>query len=335
MRQHLEKAGKAPAFSAGNETSEPIRQLHTLSELLVRVSGTITITGGTGAGSWHADAAYRILRLLKVDYDGETRVNLNGPDCLLLDTLFEPQVRVITFPSSLAAAAYSFDVVYRIPFHMLGARQEQKHGFALPTRLVDAPMLKITGGNAGDLTYGSTDYTTIVFTTANVEVFERVMDGIPTPVRGTYSPLLIGQSTVRYVASLSEEVHELPGMAAGRELRALIATAHQYGSGDVDYRRVDSVLTKLGLHVPGSDNLPPVDTTVIQRLNALVYNRSSVITGAYVLDPAENRNVGPHELWTVTRGQRPNVKFDATYNGSNGDHLLRFMTLSTAGRVAG
>lgn len=337
MRLGIERAGKAPEFVSGQETSEPIRQVHSLLAYLdVLVEGSLVITGGSGAGSYHTDAAHRVLRSLAVDYDGGTRIRVQGVDLATMEALFEPQPMVQTFPSSLAAGTYPISVLYRIPFLMPFAHQTQRERFALPVKLVDTPLLKIEAGAPGDLTYGATDYSGIAFSGMTVQVYERPLLGIAPPRVGEYFPLLLNSTTYRLAGDVSSETHELTGfqgVPGTRELRAVIATAAAHGAGETDYRASNSILLKLGIHIPGVEKIDPVTASLIQRHNAQVYNRTSVRTGVYVLDAAENQNVAPHELWRLLQGQRPYVTFDADHNGSNGDHIVRFLTISTAGRV--
>lgn len=334
MRQGYEKAGKAPTFSEGNETSVEIRQKNTLRELHLRLTGKITIAGGEGGGEYHEDAAHRIARILKVDYDGETRINAHGVDLATLETQFEPQATPQTFPTSLAEGSHDFDVLVRVPFYMPGLFETQSGRFALPTKLVDAPLLKVQWGNVADLTHGDTDYDTIEFEEVRVELYEVPLRGVPPAVPGQYFPLLLNTSIYRLTEDVTEEVHELPGMPGGRELRAVIASAAAHGSGDTDFRRSDDVLTKVGITVNGVEEISPVPASLIQRRNARLYNLSAVRAGVYVLDPAEDRDGQPYGVWSIRRGLRPFVQFDADHNGDNGQHQIRFLMVATDGRIA-
>lgn len=331
MRLGMERAGKAPDFSAGNETSVEIRQKNILRALHLRVRGNIVVTGGTGAGNYHADAAYRIAKRIKVDWDGQERQSYYGTDLATLEALFLPVARVQTFPTSLAAATYPFDVIYALPFFLPGVPFEQSRRFALPTKLVDAPLLSVEWGEAEDLAYG--DDGALTFSGVSVELYEQKMMATAPPIPGAYFPLLLNNSQYRLLADVSDEVHELPSLPGGRELVRVIATALNNGASDEDYRRSDAVLTKLGLNVNGVDEIDPIPASVIQRENAVLYDLAAVRTGVYVLDAAADDDARPNSVWTIERGLRPYVTFDGDYDSGAGQHLIRFLAMSTDGRI--
>lgn len=332
MRLGRERAGKAPVFSEGNPSSIEIRQKNILRAIQLRVKGNIVVTGGTGAGSIHADAPYRVARIISSSWDGEERQSVFGTDLKTFHNLFNPKERTQTFPTTLTAGTKAFDVIYTLPFGMPHCKDEQSRRFALPTKVVDAPMLGVQWGNVGDLTYGATDYTSIAYSGVTVEVYEITMHGVAPAVRGYYLPLMLKTSFQRIVEDVTGEVHELPGWVGGQEIRAVIATALEHGAGDTDYRASSTLLTKLGLGVNGVEEMEPVATAIIQGDNEQDYNLSTIPTGVAVLDSATDRDVSPGQIHVLQRGMKPYVKFDADHNSGNGQQMIRFLTIGTEGR---
>jgi hypothetical protein len=317
-------------FHEGRTITHKIRQLNILAGLLLRFTGTWTVTGGNGAGTILSDAVWRaFLRRYAVNWNNADMQRAYGPTLRVLEKLFHPAPMIQDGPTALAAAtAEGIELNAFIPFYMFHSHRPDEFAFATADVSVRSPVLQIECGRASEAATGETGVLSIA--NGRIEVYEIPMLGTPT-AGDAYSPLLITQ--IEYAVNANAASARIPfdQMLPGMEIRAVIIESHAKGAGD-EYVHNSDVLTYAALNINGTDVFHRTAATVIRNRNVMFYQLNALETGVAVLDAAEDMNTGRGELWTVRGQLRPYLEVDLQKQA--GENRLLITIIATNGRIA-
>lgn len=320
----------APDFRAGGRTSVALRTDSLIRSYLLRITGNMTVTGGTGVGTIHPDAAFRLVPEVRIQAGGVAIVDTTGPTLGRLERLMEPTVTPQTVPDSLAAGAVEpFDVAIAIPLAFMHSFTPEFH--ALPSWALPALQLTVGFANPADLAYGNDGQ--LGFTNVAVELYEEVQEGSPKNAR-MYAPVQTITNEVPVVANVSdgkvrlEQISPIGG--SKMEIRGIMVEA--FDNAASDYLRTNGILNEVGFYLDNREVFEKIPAGLIQRRNAKTYGLTGTELGVYLLDAAEDKKTGQGDLWTQDRANAvPYLSYDATYPGT--PSILRVTTLGVAGRI--
>lgn len=335
-------------FAAGSTRSCPIPQGKVLAGIIMVVEGTCTVTGGSGAGTVHADAAYRVAQNIVVKADGQNIFNSEGGTNRIIQKMFRgSEYTQDPLSTDAAGTAETIKSIFYIPFRMpkaldVGLSRDVVDRFALPTRHVDSPTLHVTWGNASDLVFDG-DFTSMAFSNMTVTLWGISQMGTP-DIGEWYNPLMVDTVVTPIAASGNRQVQHYDKLASltprtrgGRvfvpEIRALIYEALDQSADG--YRHANSLLTELSLNVNNADEFRGYDPEQLQEDNLRDYRGALTATeaGVYVIDAAaDDLDVAPGQLLTLRSSVAPYTEFNWTLG--TGTNRLRTTILSAHMRVA-
>jgi hypothetical protein len=275
--------------------------------LLLRLTGTFTVTGGTGAGTRHADSLFRLFRTIQVLTGGSSQLTLTGSTARFMDRLLNPSAFESTLPSALTAGlSESVEVNLYIPFAM--PHSHDPYEFAMPAYGygTDFPTLVIDAGAIGDVATGEDG--TLALNSATLEVYEGIVEGIQTPT-SEFGVLETFQTEETSSGSETARRVYLPSIVGGQhEIRAVIIEALNATTDAVS----DTLISHVRLLVNGADAQEKVAWDVLRNINKVKYDMSAREAGVVVLDAADDKGTGPGELWEPSTGDRPYLELTTT-----------------------
>lgn len=176
MKPLKRRLGDLAYTSSGSVSTLQLPRNFNYRSLICRVAGSVIVTGGSGAGAVHQYSAYKSISKLEVIANGRDTIISVSPDHLqLLNTIDYGCVPVFTNPTNDAAATYSFNCSFIIPFEV--HRSIRPVDTLLPSAGLSTLDLKVTWGAGADMFTGAVDFTSAAIqtsTTLSVQSFEEI-----------------------------------------------------------------------------------------------------------------------------------------------------------------
>jgi len=170
------RLGDLAYTSAGSISTLQLPRNFNYRALICRLAGSVVVTGGSGAGAPHVYGAFKAISKVEVIANGRDTIISVAPDLLqVLNTIDYGTVPVFTNPTNDAAATYSFNCSFVIPFEV--RRAIRPVDTLLPSSGLSTLDLKVTWGAGSDMFTGAVDFTTAAIqttTTLSVQSFEEI-----------------------------------------------------------------------------------------------------------------------------------------------------------------
>jgi hypothetical protein len=297
---------EAPPGVTNDETSVDLRQRTVNAAYLLRMEGTVGVTGGTGAGTVVDDSVYRPFRRLALNAADFDFQSITGR-ALYLEHAFMNLSPWPQTPIADLSDGASNDVVANIllPGQMLWTLSPDE--FGIPTQLLDSPRLvlnmldaeEMVTGNDGALAFTSGP----TFTLYEVPYMELQERGIsPAGFLGVRR-----KTVVKNITQAGDVQVVLSHLGAGHDLRAVIVNALE-ADADGKYSPSDTLIEQVrGPILGGVPKFEQNPWDVYQDKNVSEYQLDAVESGAIVLDSAEDKRTDLGQMWKV-----PMVKEDPT-----------------------
>lgn len=303
-------------YGAGTTQSILLPTERLISYYLLRVTCSITMVGGTGAGAVFADAAARFIRKITIHYDDNDYVVLSGQALSLFQRFYGDAALFQAIPASTAAGvAHLCEFNYRIPFYGMGSKRP--NDFAFPTKNVRAPQLTVEWAPIVDLytlaidgVPGISAGTAPAVFLDEVTVLEKAAGDAENPNPLDYGMTLINQVNVPVTASLNDVPIYLDHLGPGMELRGVLIESMDTGSGDARHTYSDAGVTGVRLTVNGVPEVEKTSWAQLHHENVPDWGLAAPIVGALLLDSATDKDTRTGQLWTIKRGFRTRVDVD-------------------------
>lgn len=176
MKPLKRRLGDLAYTSSGSVSTLQLPRNFNYRSLICRMAGSVIVTGGSGAGAPHVYGAYKAISKVEIIANGRDTIISVAPDMLqLLNTIDYGTVPAFTNPTNDAAATYSFNCSFIIPFEV--HRSVRPVDTLLPSAGLSTLDLKVTWGAGADMFTGSVDFTTAAIqtsTTLSVQSFEEI-----------------------------------------------------------------------------------------------------------------------------------------------------------------
>lgn len=314
----FERHPDAPPSAVNDETSVDLRQRNVNAAYLLRMTATVDVTGGTGAGTVPDDSLFRFMgrqALNAADFDF---MSYSGRFLYLYHLIMGRQQWPQTPIADLSAGA-SNDIVanYLIPGYMLWSLSPDE--FGIPTTLLDSPRLVLNVGTPEQMAIGLDG--TLAFTSdPDFELFE--VPYMELSERGISPAQFAGirvKTTKKPVTQQGETNVVLSHLKAGHDLRAVFVNALE-ADADGKYSPSDSLIdTVRGPILNGRAKMERVAFGRHQDKNVAEYDLASTVTGAAVLDSAEDQRTDRGQMWKVPNVQEdPYIELETNAPSANG-----------------
>jgi hypothetical protein len=334
MKLNSEYVSRAPEWRSDGEDTINLPASHVVDHHVLIVDYDWAVAGGTGAGAIHSDAYARILREFVLRGNNQDLQSLSGSALHLYNLLLQRESFTQTPPTSVAAGAAQAarQSVILLPTGHMGHAAFGGREFAFPPIL--SPKATFRWGTAQDLTTSAADGVAS-FANVRTKLLERFHQQ-PLPPRGGYAPVLIAQKTQQVAAagSLTVELDFLFSASTGgpgMEVRAILVEGLTDGVGGRRYAPSNAVVTDLRVKISGETVRERVEFADMRQLNKVTYGLGTLVTGAVLLDAAEDETVVAGELWTV-HGRGANEVILTVAPQGAGQNMVRVTTVYTAGR---
>lgn len=320
---------EAPDYSEGRTTSVEIQERHLLAQHDLIVDYDWAVTGGGGAGDILDDAAYRLVRELSVESGQGTLHHVRGDTLGVIQRLWGTEEYAQTDPTTDAAGTDEDDrqAIIPIPYYVLHSLTPYEA--ALPTWAAQA-RLQVTWDDISALVDGEDGDPAI--DNAATQLIERPIFGVSKKPASRWAGMSI-RKVERAITQDGSVIFDLDHLTRGQELMVVIVQGMaKDDSNDDEYLFDDSVVTKIGpLDIDGSEEFRRTRADAIQQRNKVVYERSSLETGVWVLDAAEDMRTGRGELWTVRGEERPELEIEVV-KATNATRVIVTTIALTRGR---
>lgn len=184
MKPYKRRVDSQAYISSGSQSFIRLPRNYNYRSLFCRISGSVIVTGGTGAGAPHTLAAYKAISRLEIVVDGRDTILSCDPAALaIMNAIDYGTFPNFSNPSNDTAATYSFNGSFIIDFQM--KRGKFATDTLFPATGLTSFDLVVTWGAGSDMFTGSVDFTSAVIqttTTLSVTSFEEIGD--PTKVVG-------------------------------------------------------------------------------------------------------------------------------------------------------
>lgn len=308
----------APPGATNDETSVDLRQRTVQAAYLLRMTGTVDVTGGTGAGSVPDDSLYRFIRRIALNAADFDFQSVSGR-ALYLEHAFMNLSPWPQTPIADLSASASNNIVanYLLPGQMLWSLSPDE--FGIPTQLLDSPRMvlnlldaeEMVTGNDGAFAFSSGPEFTL-YEIPYLELQERGIN--PASFLGVRR-----KTVVKPVTQAGETQVVLSHLGAGHDLRAVIVNALE-ADADGKYSPSDTLVEDVrGPVLGGVPKFETVPFEVLQDKNVSDYQLAAVQSGAIVLDSAEDKRTDPGQMWKVPAVKEdPTIEFTAGTPSANG-----------------
>lgn len=170
------RIGSLTYSAAGQPSTLQLPRNYNYRKLLCRLSGSVVVSGGSGAGAVHTYAAYRAISKIEIVANGrDTIISIPAEKLHMLNRYDYGCAATFTNPSNDAAATYSFDAFFIVPFALQRAIRPIDTLF--PSAGLSTFDLKVTWGAGADMFTGAVDFTSATIqTTTQLDVtsFEEI-----------------------------------------------------------------------------------------------------------------------------------------------------------------
>lgn len=319
---------KNPDYSPGQRRTVELRRRSVIAWYLLVVSWDHAVTGGSGAGAIYSDAVFRWIDRIELIVAGTARQVYSGQFLRILHKLLGQEEWPQTPPTSVAASASETGrrAYFALPLQMPHSFTPEE--FGLPTQLAEDPTLAITWAQYGALFNELIDGVPAA-SNVSVELYEApVLD--PAIPAGSHHALEIRDTFIDITQSGTPRI-ELPHLAPGHELRAVIVEAFQGGTGGTDFEYSNSLISKMKLVINGKDVLDLVPFSVLQARNKVAYQLEAIETGVVVIDAAEDKRTAAGELFIIAGTEKPYLEVNAAKQ--SGECRIRVTTISVSTRL--
>lgn len=303
--------GRPLEYSAGRRTSEQLNQRNIVTRYIVRVTGTLVVTGGTGAGTVREDAPGRILAALRILGSSQTIQSWTGRTLWLVQRLFGAAELPQVLPADDIAGSTEIDIRLAVPMHML--RSLTPNQTAFPTAAVASPRIDTDWAPLTEIFDGG-DATGVRLDNPRVEIYEDKLLGLPADARGPgrFERPFVYSMERAVNAAVTGSLFDMDVVVPGSRLRMLIIEAFAGGAGGGGFDPSDDVLTELSLRLNGVEEYSGIPFSEIQAANKAEYGLAAVQTGVGIIDFAEDMYTAGDALPRVEGLQRPQLVYDAT-----------------------
>ncbi len=176
MKPLKRRVGSVTYSASGSVSSIDLPRNYNYRKLMCRLSGSVIVSGGSGAGGVHTYAAFRAISRVELIANGrDTILSAPAEAFAVLNTIDYGTPPVFSNPSNDAAATYSFNCNFIIDLAIMKA--VRPIDTLLPAAGLSTLELKITWGAGADMFTGSVDFTSAAIqttTTLVVEAFEEI-----------------------------------------------------------------------------------------------------------------------------------------------------------------
>lgn len=170
------RVGSANYSSSGGVSTIELPRQYNYRKLSCRLSGSVIVSGGSGAGAVHTYAAYRAISRIELIANGRDTIWSIAPEAIaVMNILDYGAVPSFSNPSNDAAATYSFNAHFIIDLALVRAVRPIDTLF--PSAGLSTLDLKITWGAGADMFTGAVDFTSAAIQTTTeltVQSFEEV-----------------------------------------------------------------------------------------------------------------------------------------------------------------
>lgn len=286
MKPLKRRLGSLLYTQAGSVSTLELARNFLYRKLLLRIAGSVIVTGGTGAGAPHVRAAYRSISRIELIANGrDTVLSLPAEAFEVFNRIDYGCVPNAAHPSNDAAATYSFNASLIIDFAL--KRGMRPIDTLFPALGLSSLDLKITWGAGADMFTGATDFTSAAIQTTTelvVESFEEIPDtGVP---KGLSVNKLFAIDRVITAASTNDKI-QIP---IGNAYRGFLFKT------DVDNVPVDTMLDGISIE---SGTVVYQKWLSIEELidyNKLQYGLETALVGHYNVDFMDSDGYGAEFL---------------------------------------
>lgn len=316
-----------PVWQEGQPSRVDLPRQNNVRAYLLRLTGALKITGGTGAGKYLENGIWRLLRQIQVRVGGRDVMNFSGPFLFLYLYLFQAEARIQTEPESVAKdSSNPIDLWAELPLYLPHSVNPDEFGF--PTSRLPNPELIPTYGRAVDLVKGSDGVPSLEGMAAQLY---QVYHDDTTRAPGSYRPLLITQVD-RAIVSTGPEPIQLSALVAGDEVRAVFIEALAGGANGTGHEYADDLVETVRFNMSGRAVREEVPFALIQQDNVVDYRLDTgIMPGVAVLDAAPTGQTGAGQMWTVEGHVSPTL--DLKVNKLAGDCKVRVTVIYARGRL--
>lgn len=324
MRYGWVPAGKAPDYLAGRTSVAPLPTDIIGRSLLVRLTGDLVVTGGTGAGAVRADAVAKLIDAVEIKAGNQTLQSWFGSALMVAERYFEPAQTPQVLPADDTAGTTAIDVQLRIPCYEPRSLTGDEKALALA--VLPTPKLSITWGQPGDIFTDGTDNTGVELQNASVEVSVQTLEDMVARGRSFALPLVYSYE-VDVTQSAQGKAVVLDNILAGTEVRAIIIQAEATGADAGGYEGSDALLSLVRFKINSREEINAA-RSVLQGDDVRTYGLDAATAGVVVLDAAKDERTerGASQLWTLAGREKPSVLLDLTKQA--GDNRVRLTVIA-------
>lgn len=175
MKPLKRRAGSLNYSSSGSVGTIELPRNYNYRKLMCRLSGSVIVSGGSGAGAPHVRAAYKAISRLELIANGrDTIFSLPAEIFEVFNRIDYGCAPSATHPSNDAAATYSFNASFIIDLALM--RGVTPIDALFPAAGLSTLDLKVTWGAGSDMFTGAVDFTSAAIQTTTefvVETFEE------------------------------------------------------------------------------------------------------------------------------------------------------------------
>lgn len=318
----------APRWAPLQPSRVELPRQNMVSAYLLRLTGILSIVGGTGVGKYIDNGIWRLLRHVQFRVAGRDAMSFTGAFLYLYLYLYGTEARVQTEPGAVAKDTdYPLELWADIPLSMMHSQNPDE--FGAPTSILPSPEIVVTWGNGGDMVKGSDG--DAVLKDMDVQLYEVSHDQTPRDPR-SFRPLLISQYEREVNASGAVSL-QLAELVAGDEIRAVFIEALGGGAAGTGYEYEDGLIETVRLKASGRAVRETVPFALVQQDNVVDYRLDTgIMPGLAVLDAAPTGQTGAGQLWTVEGHTTPTLELQVKKMA--GDCKIRATVVYARGRLA-
>jgi len=176
MKPLKRRVGSALYTTSGSIATIPLPRNYNYRKLICRISGSVVVTGGTGAGAPHVRAAYKAISRVELIANGRDTIwSVPAEIIQMLNIIDYGCVPSASHPGNDTAATYTFNGSFIIDLAVMRAIRPIDTLF--PAAALSTLDLKITWGAGADMFTGAVDFTSAAIQTTTelvVEAFEEI-----------------------------------------------------------------------------------------------------------------------------------------------------------------
>lgn len=290
MARILKRSFGIIAFNAGQTVSLDLPRNHVFKSVYLRLTGSITKTGGTANGVVASEVPFSLIKAVAVVRNGSDVLQRADGGTLFalarINSDGDPQFTTNIVNTVTANQTFSAD----IPIDFASWRMANPSSTLLRGVGTSSLRLDVTWGNFSDLVSGSTDGTYSVGTTPiQIEVFtEEIMD-----LTGDFGDKLIVVTTRAIPANFTSNQFTIDLPVGPFYRRLILKTLAVSGTAALPVTFTDTLISQIRVISDGSFfHTDRLGWDVLRGMNKRNYAMPTLFSGYAVVDFCEDGNPG-------------------------------------------